>query len=198
MKWHYDPDKFLYDSHSFCLPPDFHILCKMSVYLRFLCGAVFSFVFHCDIGMPPVSFSVLQVAKFIETTSSCGIYFVLHKLSNVVQYAESKRGLQSYGPKVTGVLEFRYVLHFKDVLKITARHDLINYIYVTLHKKLTCLWQVHPSFNIGADHPCVCLTVACPTNGQRGWFVFMGSLFNPLLNEFRNCWCATFLQKKLW
>ena len=38
-------------------------------------------------------------------------------------------------------------------------------IYV--HKKLSCLWQVHPWFKdkyIGADHPCACLTVACPTN----------------------------------
>ena len=46
MKWHYD----------------FHILCKMSVYLRFLCGAVLYFVFHYDIRMPSVSFSVHQVA----------------------------------------------------------------------------------------------------------------------------------------
>ena len=64
----------------------------------------------------------------------------------------------------------------------------ITYIYV--HKKLSCLWQVHPWFKdkyIGADHLCVCLTVACPTNWQRSWQVFMGSLFNPLLNEFRNC-----------
>ena len=63
----------------------------------------------------------------------------------------------------------------------------ITYIYA--HKKLSCLWQVHPWFKgkyIGADHPCVCLTVACPTNWQRSWQVFMGSLFNPLLNEFRN------------
>ena len=62
--------------------------------------------------------------------------------------------------------------------------------YIHIHKKLSCLWQVHPWFKdkyIGADHPCVCLTVACPTNWQRSWQVFMGSLFNPLLNEFRNC-----------
>ena len=62
IKWHNDPDKFLYDSHSLSLPPDFHILCKMSVYLWFLCGAVLYFVFHCDIGRPSVSFSVQQVA----------------------------------------------------------------------------------------------------------------------------------------
>ena len=62
----------------------------------------------------------------------------------------------------------------------------ITYIY--MHKKLSCLWQVHPWCKdkyIGADHPCVCLTVACPTNWQKSWQVFMGSLFNPLLNEFR-------------
>ena len=50
--------------------------------------------------------------------------------------------------------------------------------------------SIHPWFKdkyIGADHQCVCLTVACPTNWQRSWQVFMGSLFNPLLNEFRNC-----------
>ena len=64
----------------------------------------------------------------------------------------------------------------------------ITYIY--WHKNLSCLWQVHPWFKgkyIGADHPCVRLNVACPTNWQRSWQVFMGSLFNPLLNEFRNC-----------
>ena len=64
----------------------------------------------------------------------------------------------------------------------------ITYIYV--HKTLSCLWQVHPWFKdkcIGTDQPCVCLTVACPTNWQRSWQVFMGSLFNPLLNELRNC-----------
>ena len=63
-------------------------------------------------------------------------------------------------------------------------------IYIYVHKMLPCLWQVHPWFKdkyIGADHPCVCLTVACPTNWQRSWQVFMRSLFNPLLNEFRNC-----------
>ena len=62
MKWHYDPDKILYDSHSISQPPDFHIFCKMSVYLRFLCGVVIYFVFHYDIGMPSVSFSIHQVA----------------------------------------------------------------------------------------------------------------------------------------
>ena len=74
----------------------------------------------------------------------------------------------------------------------------ITYIYV--HKKVSCLWQVHPWFKdkyIGADHPCVCLTVACPTNWQRSWQVFMGSLFNPLLNEFRNCQCATLISTKI-
>ena len=53
----------------------------------------------------------------------------------------------------------------------------ITYIYV--QKNLSCLWQVHPWFKgkyIGADHPCVCLTVACPTNWQSSWQVFMGSL----------------------
>ena len=62
----------------------------------------------------------------------------------------------------------------------------ITYIYV--HKRLSCLWQVYPWFKdkyVGSNHPCVCLTVARPTNWQRGWQVFMGSLFNPLLNEFR-------------
>ena len=53
---------FSYVSHSLSLPPDFHILCKMGIYLRFLCGAVLYFVFHCDIGMPSVSFSVHQVS----------------------------------------------------------------------------------------------------------------------------------------
>ena len=65
---------------------------------------------------------------------------------------------------------------------------VVTYIYV--HKKLSCWWQVHQWFKdkyIGADHPCVCLTVACPTNWQRSWKVFMGSLFSPLLNEFTNC-----------
>ena len=74
----------------------------------------------------------------------------------------------------------------------------ITYIYV--HKKLSCLWQVHSWFKdkyIGANHPCVCLAVACPTNWQRGWQVFMGSLFNLLLNEFRNCWRATFRKKNV-
>ena len=74
----------------------------------------------------------------------------------------------------------------------------ITYIYV--HKKVSCLWQVHLWFKdkyIGADHPCVCLTVACPTNWQRSWQVFMGSLFNPLLNEFRNCQCATLISTKI-
>ena len=49
----------------------------------------------------------------------------------------------------------------------------ITYMYVS------CLWQVHPWFkdkHTGTNHPCVCLTVACPTNWQRGWQVFMGSL----------------------
>ena len=67
-------------------------------------------------------------------------------------------------------------------------NSAITYIYV--HKNLSCLWQVHPWFKdkyIGADQTRVCLTVACPTNWQRSWQVFTGSLFNPLLNEFRNC-----------
>ena len=41
MKSHYDPDKFLYDIHSLSLEQDLYILCEMSVYLRFLCAAVF-------------------------------------------------------------------------------------------------------------------------------------------------------------
>ena len=50
----------------------------------------------------------------------------------------------------------------------------ITYIYI--HKELSCLWQVHPWFKdkyIGANHLCVCLTVARPTNWQRSWQVFM-------------------------
>ena len=68
----------------------------------------------------------------------------------------------------------------------------MNYaiIYMYVRKKLSCLWQIHAWFKdkyIGANHPCVCLSVVRPTNWQSGWQVFMGSLFNPLLNEFRNC-----------
>ena len=79
---------------------------------------------------------------------------------------------------------------------IRNMNGAITYIY--FHKKLSCLWKVHPWFKdkyIGANHPCVCLPVACLTNWQRGWQVFKGSIFNPLLNEFKNSECATFLPK---
>ena len=52
--------------------------------------------------------------------------------------------------------------------------------YMHVHKKLSCSWQVHQWFKgkyFGANHPCVCITAACPKNWQRGWQVFTGSLF---------------------
>ena len=62
IKWHYDPDKFLYDSHSLSSPPDFHILCQMGGFLRFCAELCFILFFRYDIGMSSVSVAVHQVA----------------------------------------------------------------------------------------------------------------------------------------
>ena len=63
--------------------------------------------------------------------------------------------------------------------------------------KFIHLWQVHRRCRhkyIRANRPCVCLTVACPTN----WLGRVaGSLFNSLVHEFRNCWYAILLPKLL-
>ena len=101
MKWHYDPDKFLYDSHSLSLPPDFHILCKVSVYLRFLCGAVLYFVFRCDIGMPSVSFSVHQMAIHRNNV----IMWNLFCAAQVTKCYFATTGKQT---RITIVLKFKY------------------------------------------------------------------------------------------
>ena len=116
IRWHYDPDKFLYDSHSLSLPPNV----KWAFIYGFCAELCFILLFTVISGCHLSRFWSTRWL-FIETTSSCGIYFVLHKLSNVIlQELKSKHGLKSYLNLSTGVLKFRYVLNFKDVLKLLS------------------------------------------------------------------------------
>ena len=139
----------------------------------------------------------LQISNKQKNWFSLGFHVNWHKLTSKPPEANSGTHANIYQGLILnlGLNHMQHAILTRNQTKnmwfvplIRNMNCAITYIYV--HKNLSCWWQVHPWFKdkyIGADHPCVCLTVACPTNWKRSWQVFMGSLFNPLLNEFRNC-----------